>query len=76
MQINQFFFVVLTLIVTGVASQILRDAKVIERLNSRSGGCGTSGNDDPTSCCGHPHNYGPPCNCGLCKIISNLEVAN
>ena len=36
-----------------------QDARVIERLNSRSGGCGTSNDDGPNSCYGHPNNYGP-----------------
>lgn len=67
----QYWLTLLSLVINETGAIKLRDAKVIERLNSRNG-CGTgSFPDTEYTCCGKEYNYGSPCNCGLCKIINN-----
>jgi hypothetical protein len=67
----QYWLILLSLVINDAATIKLRDAKLIERLNSRNG-CGTgSPPDTENTCCGKPYNYGPPCNCGMCKMINN-----
>lgn len=67
-KVAALFATLLTTLVTAAsendnAPRVLRDAKIVERLNPRMG-CG--GAKPPVeSCCGQPWNYGPPCNCGL-----------
>ena len=60
-----FVFAMLGYVATGEFVPKLQSAKLVERLNPRSG-CGT-GQTPPSidSCCGQPWNYGQPCDCGV-----------